>query len=83
MTEHKVVTNDDIIAALPLDEQEAIKQETAKIVAKWGGVRKNAGRKSIVEGQVLKFVKKVTEQEANFIDYARKHHINYDDLMQG
>ncbi len=82
MKKHKVVTNDDLIAMLPLEEQEKIHAESAKIIAKWGGSRKNSGRKKITSN-VLKFTKRVTEKEAQFIDYARKHHINYDDLMQG
>lgn len=82
MTKHKVITNADLIAMLPLEEQEKIRAEADKIVAKWGGVRKNSGRKKITTN-VLKFTKRVTEKEAQFIDYARKHNINYDDLMQG
>lgn len=48
----------------------------------WGGARANSGRKTIT-GKVLKFTKKLSEEEVRFIDYARSHNINYEDLMQG
>lgn len=82
MTKHEIITNDDIIAMLPPERQAKIHAEAAKIVAKWGGTRKNSGRKKITSN-VLKFTKRVTEKEAQFIDFAREHHINFDDLMQG
>ena len=50
---------------------------------KWGGARINAGRKAKPKTQVLQFTKRLTQKEAMFIDYARAHNINYDDLMQG
>jgi len=79
----KVFTNNDLIKSLPLDSQERIGKEVAKIVAKWGGERENAGRKPKSENNVLKFTKRLSEKESKFIDYAREHNLNYDDLMQG
>lgn len=61
---------------------EEIQQEVADEVRKWGGKRENAGRKPKT-GTVLDFRIRVSEKEKEFIDYARSHNINYDDLMQG
>ena len=47
-----------------------------------GGKRSGAGRKP-TNGVVLKFQIRVSEKEKEFINYARNHHLNYDDLMQG
>lgn len=77
-----MTTNDEIIAKLPLEDQEKIRKMVNKDIAKWGGIRKNSGRKTIT-GKVLKFTKKLTEEEAKFIDYARSNNLNYDELMQG
>ena len=82
MTKPKIITNDDLINALPKERQDKINAEVEKTVAKWGGVRANSGRKSVT-GQVLDFTKRLTEKEARFIDYAREHNIDVDDLMQG
>lgn len=78
-----MTTNEDKIKSLPKERQDRINKMVEEEVAKWGGVRPNSGRKTVIKGQVLKFTKRVTEQESKFIDYAREHHINYDDLMQG
>ena len=80
MTKH--ITTDDLFNALPKESQERVNAEVQANVKKWGGVRENSGRNTIVKGKVLKFTKRLTEDEARFIDYARQHHINYDDLMQ-
>lgn len=82
MTKPKIVTNDDLINALPKERQDRINAKVDKNVAKWGGVRANSGRKRVT-GQVLDFTKRLTEKEARFIDYAREHNINFDDLMEG
>lgn len=82
MTKPKIVTTDDLINALPKERQDKINAEVEKNVAKWGGVRANSGRKRVA-GQVLDFTKRLTEKEARFIDYAREHNIDFDDLMQG
>lgn len=47
-----------------------------------GGKRSGAGRKPI-NGVVLKFQIRVSEKEKEFINYARTHKLNYDELMQG
>lgn len=83
MTKSKIITNEDLIKALPQDRQAHINAEVEKNIAKWGGARANSGRKAVVSGKILKFTKRLTEQEAKFIDYAREHNIDYNDLMQG
>ena len=50
---------------------------------KWGGSREGSGRKAKPKGEVLQFTKRLTQKEVNFIDYARSHHLNYDELMEG
>ncbi len=47
-----------------------------------GGKRKGAGRKPST-GVVLKFQIRVSEKEKEFIQYARSHNLDYDNLMQG
>ncbi len=47
-----------------------------------GGKRKGAGRKP-ANGVVLKFQIRVSEKEKEFLNYARLHNLNYDELMQG
>lgn len=59
---------------------EEIETEVAEI--KWGGKREGAGRKPST-GVVLKFQMRVSEKEKEFINYARSHNLNYDELMQG
>ncbi len=46
-----------------------------------GGARKNAGRKRKF-GSPLQFQIRVTEEEKEFITYARKHHLDYSRLME-
>ena len=50
---------------------------------KHGGARQGAGRKKKDEDNVLKFQVRVSKKEKSFLDYARSHHLNYDELMQG
>ena len=47
-----------------------------------GGARKGAGRKPKT-GVILKFQIRVSEKEKQFIQYARSHNFNYDELMDG
>jgi len=47
-----------------------------------GGKRTGAGRKP-KNGVVLRFQIRVSEKEKEFINFARAHHLNYDNLMQG
>lgn len=49
---------------------------------KHGGKRKGAGRKPKT-GVVLKFQVRLSAKEKEFINYAREHNLNYDELMQG
>ena len=79
----KPITTDDLIKMLPIEEQNQINAEVEANIKKWGGKRENSGRSTIVKGKVLKFTKRLTAEEARFIDYAREHHINYDELMEG
>jgi len=82
MTKRKIITKEDLIKALPQDRQEKINAEVEKNIAKWGGARKNSGRKTVVKGKVLHFTKRLTEKEVEFINYARSHNLDYDSLMQ-
>ena len=82
MKKTKIITNDDLINALPKERQDRINQEVEKNISKWGGARQNSGRKA-TNGKVLKFTKRLTDEEVAFIDYARSHNINYKDLMKG
>lgn len=47
-----------------------------------GGKRAGAGRKP-ANGVVLSFQIRVSEKEKEFINFARAHNLNYDELMQG
>ena len=83
----KRITTEDILNDRTLftkEEADEIRANVQKEVEKykWGGARKNSGRKALDDSKVLKFTKRLSEKEALFIDYARKHNINYDDLMQ-
>lgn len=46
-----------------------------------GGARENAGRKQKFK-QPLKFQIRVTQEEKDFIHYAREHHLEYSALMK-
>lgn len=46
-----------------------------------GGKREGAGRKP-KNGILLKFHVRVSEKEKEFLNYARSHNLNYDELMQ-
>ncbi len=46
-----------------------------------GGARKNAGRKQKLDFP-LKFQIRVTQEEKDFISFAREKHLNYSALMQ-
>lgn len=77
-----MTTNDDLINSLPQTRKQKIIENSDQEIAKWGGKRKGAGRKP-VNGVVLEFRINVSKQEKEFIQYARKHHVNYEELMQG
>lgn len=76
------ITTEDLINKLPLELAEQVRENVRKNVEKWGGKRKNAGRKPKT-GVVLEFRMRVSEKEKEFLDYARSHNLNYDELMQG
>ena len=81
----KTRTNDDLMKELLTSEDIDEINEEAKELGKklHGGRREGSGRKKTVNGKVLDITKRLTKKEAEFIDYARIHNINYDDLMQG
>ena len=83
MKKNKIITNEDIINNLSQDRKDKINKIVENNISKWGGCRENSGRKTIVKGKLLKFTKRVTEDEAKFIDYARLHNIDYNELMEG
>ena len=79
------ITTEDLIQQYftPEEAQELhkeIKEEVERI--KWGGKRKNAGRKTKT-GIVLSFTARLTAEEKEFIDYSRKNNLHLRELMQG
>jgi len=76
------ITTDDLINRLPKELAAQVRQNVDEEVAKWGGKRDNAGRRAKT-GTVLKICFRVSEKEKEFLNYARNHNINYDELMQG
>lgn len=76
------ITTDDLINQLPPERRQKVLDNVEKEILKWGGKRANAGRKPKT-GTVLEFRMRVSKKEKEFINYARAHNINYDDLMQG
>lgn len=80
-----MVTNDELMKKLLTPEEiielkKEIAEEVEKI--KWGGKRKNAGRKTKT-GVVLSFTARLTAEEKEFIDYSRKNNLHLRELMQG
>lgn len=74
------VSSDEII----ISEKEYLKKSGLSFYEKKygrGGSRKNAGRKQKFS-QPLKFQIRVTEEEKEFISYAREHNFNYTSMMQ-
>lgn len=63
-------------------KMEAFETQAENDIKTWGGKRQGAGRKPS-NGNVLKFQIRVSAKEKEFLQYARLHHLNYDDLMQG
>jgi len=82
MNKQKIITNDYLISKLDSERQEKINEMAQAEILKWGGKREGAGRKPKSDN-VLEFRIRVSKKEKEFIDYAREHHINYDDLMEG
>lgn len=81
---NKTTTQDLINKHFTAEEAQQLREEISEEVEKikWGGKRFNAGRKTKT-GVVLKCVVKVSEKEKEFLNYARNHNLNYDELMQG
>ncbi|HPT40976.1 MAG TPA: hypothetical protein PLG15_01160 [Candidatus Gastranaerophilaceae bacterium] len=77
-----MTTNDELIKALPNARKQKIIENSDKEIVKWGGKRRGAGRKPI-NGVVLEFRINVSQQEKEFINYAREHKIDFKELMQG
>ena len=67
-----------------ISEKEYLKKSGLANYAKefgHGGARENSGRKQRF-GSPLKFQIRVTQEEKDFITYARKQHINYTTMMK-
>ncbi|MCD7879471.1 MAG: hypothetical protein LUG16_06020 [Candidatus Gastranaerophilales bacterium] len=83
----KITTTDDILNDRTLFTEQQAAKIRANIEKKaqklWGGSRSNSGRKAKPKSEVLQFNRRLTEKENQFIDYARAHNLNYDDLMEG
>ncbi|MBQ8475992.1 hypothetical protein IJ531_02910 [bacterium] len=77
-------TNDELIKELlTQDEQKELYEEVQAQVKQHGGARIGAGRKKKDPDNVLKFQVRVSKKEKTFLEYARSHNLNYDELMQG
>lgn len=78
-------TNKELMQELlTADEQAEILAEVAQEVKKIrGGKRAGSGRKKLSEDNVLQFQVRVSKKEKEFLSFARKNKINYDELMQG
>ena len=81
---NKITTEDLIQKYFTPEETQEIHKEIAEEVEKikWGGKRKNAGRKTKT-GIVLSFSARLTAEEKEFIDYSRKNNLHLRELMQG
>ncbi len=77
-------TNDDLIKELlSPDEQAELHTSVEKEVSKhWGGLRKGAGRKPKDKDKLLCFNIRVSLEEKIFLQYARKHNLDYSQLME-
>lgn len=80
----KITTEDLIKQYFTPEEAEEMRREVAQEVEKikWGGKRKNAGRKTKT-GVVLSFTARLTSEEKEFIEYSRKNNLHLRELMQG
>ena len=80
-----MISNDELMKKLLTPEEIIeLKKEVAEEVEKikWGGKRKNAGRKAKT-GVVLSFTARLTAEEKEFIDYSREKNLHLRELMQG
>lgn len=80
----KITTEDLIKQSFTPEEAQQLRQEINNEVEKikWGGKRKNAGRKTKT-GIVLSFTARLTAEEKEFIEYSRKNKLHLKELMQG
>lgn len=80
----KITTEALIQQSFTPEEAQELRQEIAAEVEKikWGGKRKNAGRKTKT-GIVLSFTARLTAEEKEFIEYSRKNNLHLRELMQG
>lgn len=78
-------TNDELINELltPEEKDELYIEVENEVKRVRGGARQGAGRKKKDEDNVLKFQVRVSKKEKSFLEYARLHNLNYDELMQG
>ena len=81
----KLKTNDELINELltPTEKNELYIEVENEVKRVRGGARIGAGRKKKDEDNVLKFQVRVSKKEKSFLEYARLHNLNYDELMQG
>ncbi|MBR1754067.1 hypothetical protein IJ732_04445 [bacterium] len=82
---NKLKTNDELIKELLTEEEQIeLKTEIVKEIKRIrGGARKGAGRKKKNPDNVLQFQVRVSKKEKIFLNYAREHNLNYDELMEG
>ena len=80
----KITTEDLIKQSFTPEEVQQLRKEIDEEVEKikWGGRRKNAGRKAKT-GVVLAFTARLTAEEKEFIEYSRKNNLHLHELMQG
>ncbi len=81
---NKITTKDLIEKRFSEEKAKIILSEANEEIKeiKWGGKRTGAGRKP-KSGVVLKFQVRLSAKEKEFINYARSHNLDYDELMQG
>ncbi|MFA7658540.1 MAG: hypothetical protein WCY19_03835 [Candidatus Gastranaerophilaceae bacterium] len=81
---NKITTENLIQQYFTPDEAQKLHKEIDEAVEKikWGGKRKNAGRKTKI-GIVLSFTARLTTEEKEFIEYSRKNNLHLRELMQG
>jgi len=79
----KITTEELIQQHFTCEEAESIRKEINEEVEKikWGGKRKNAGRKTKI-GVVLNCTARLTTEEKEFIEYSRKNKLSLKNLMQ-
>ena len=82
MNKKRITTEDVMKILFTPEEAQEVYQEAEQLINKWGGKRENSGRRTKT-GTVLKLCVKVSEKEKEFLEYARSHNLDYDQLMRG